>query len=96
MSPKVSVIVPNYNHARYLPQRLESVLSQSWSAFELIVLDESDSAVRIGYVSGEDPNCESGACVLPPAELQTMMSEWLARRAPGTTVVVQPAAMPEA
>ena len=62
----------------------------------LIVLDESDSAVRIGYVSGEDPNCESGACVLPPAELQTMMSEWLARRAPGTTVVVQPAAMPEA
>lgn len=62
----------------------------------LIVLDESDSAVRIGYVSGEDPNCDSGACVLPPAELQTMMSEWLARRAPGTTVVVQPAAMPEA
>lgn len=62
----------------------------------LIVLDESDSTVRIGYVSGEDPNCESGACVLPPAELQTMMSEWLARRAPGTTVVVQPAATPAA
>jgi len=62
----------------------------------LIVLDESDSAVRIGYVSGEDPNCESGACVLPPAELQTMMSEWLARRAPGTTVVVQPSATPAA
>lgn len=38
--PKVSVIVPNYNHARYLPQRLDSILAQSFRDFELLVLDD--------------------------------------------------------
>lgn len=36
----VSVIVPNYNHAPYLKQRIESILAQSWQDFELIILDD--------------------------------------------------------
>lgn len=39
--PLVSVIVPNYNHAKYLPQRIESVLLQSFQDFELIILDDA-------------------------------------------------------
>lgn len=38
--PKVSVIIPNYNHAKYLPARIESVLNQTFSDFELIILDD--------------------------------------------------------
>ncbi len=37
---KVSVIVPNYNHARYLPQRIDSILRQTYQDFELILLDD--------------------------------------------------------
>jgi glycosyltransferase involved in cell wall biosynthesis len=37
----VSVIVPNYNHARFLPQRLDSILAQTFRDFELIVLDDA-------------------------------------------------------
>lgn len=37
---KVSVIIPNYNHAKYLPQRIESVLQQTYTDFEVIVLDD--------------------------------------------------------
>lgn len=37
---KVSVIVPNYNHAQFLPQRMESILGQTFQDFELILLDD--------------------------------------------------------
>jgi glycosyltransferase involved in cell wall biosynthesis len=37
---KVSVIVPNYNHARFLQQRIESILNQTYSDFELLILDD--------------------------------------------------------
>ena len=38
--PKVSVIIPNYNHALYLRERIDSVLNQSFKDFELILLDD--------------------------------------------------------
>lgn len=41
--PKVSVIVPNYNHARYLRQRLQSILDQTFEDFDLTYLDDASS-----------------------------------------------------
>lgn len=38
--PYVSVIVPNYNHAPFLKQRIDSILNQSFQDFELILLDD--------------------------------------------------------
>ncbi|SDB94070.1 glycosyltransferase [Acinetobacter boissieri] len=38
--PVVSVIVPSYNHAQFLEQRLESILNQTFQDFELIILDD--------------------------------------------------------
>lgn len=38
--PTVSVIVPNYNHAPYLKQRIESILRQTFQDFELVLLDD--------------------------------------------------------
>jgi glycosyltransferase involved in cell wall biosynthesis len=42
-SPLVSVIVPNYNHARFLPQRLRSIYDQTYRNVELIVLDDAST-----------------------------------------------------
>lgn len=47
--PKVSVIVPNYNHAEFLPRRLDSIYSQSYKNIEVILLDDcsSDSSCEL-------------------------------------------------
>jgi glycosyltransferase involved in cell wall biosynthesis/SAM-dependent methyltransferase len=38
--PRVSIIVPNYNHAQYLRQRLDSIYTQKYKNFEVILLDD--------------------------------------------------------
>lgn len=38
--PQVTVVIPNYNHARYLPQRIESVLNQTYQNIEVLLLDD--------------------------------------------------------
>ena len=40
---KVSVIVPNYNYERYLPERIDSILNQTYTDFELILLDDAST-----------------------------------------------------
>ena len=42
-NPLVSVIIPNYNHAPYLQERIDSVLNQTYKDFEVIVLDDCSS-----------------------------------------------------
>jgi glycosyltransferase involved in cell wall biosynthesis len=38
--PLVSVIMPSYNHAKYLPEAIESVFGQTFQDFELIIIDD--------------------------------------------------------
>ncbi|WP_255120012.1 glycosyltransferase [Synechococcus sp. Cruz CV-v-12] len=38
--PKISVIVPNYNHQSYLVRRLDSIYNQTYQNLEVILLDD--------------------------------------------------------
>jgi glycosyltransferase involved in cell wall biosynthesis len=40
MNPKVSVVMPAYNAERFVREALDSVLNQSFSDFELIIVDD--------------------------------------------------------
>ncbi|MGR9108596.1 MAG: glycosyltransferase, partial [Gammaproteobacteria bacterium] len=41
--PCVTVVVPNYNHAPYLRQRLDSIYAQSYRNFRVLLLDDCSS-----------------------------------------------------
>ncbi len=76
---KVSVIIPNYNYANYIIERIDSVLMQTYPIYELIILDDcsTDNSVevikdKIEKIKEEYPNLKvkfienevnSGGCV---------------------------------
>ncbi|WP_041598558.1 glycosyltransferase family 2 protein [Hahella chejuensis] len=52
----VSVVIPSYNHAHYIREAVESVLSQSYTNLELIVIDDGSSDASLDYLrSVDDP-----------------------------------------
>ena len=49
IKPLISIIVPNYNHATFLQQRLDSIFKQTFQDFEVILLDDcsTDNSVEL-------------------------------------------------
>ena len=47
--PRVSVVIPNYNYAHYLPERITQVCAQTLPPYEVIVLDDAstDDSVEV-------------------------------------------------
>jgi Glycosyl transferase family 2/Glycosyl transferases group 1 len=62
--PLVSVIVPNYNHEKYLPERLRSITGQTYQNIEIILLDDAstDNSRALLQKFASD---ESGARFIP-------------------------------
>lgn len=54
--PKVTVIVPNYNHEKYLEKRLRSILDQTFRDYEIIFLDDgyTDNSLSVYHFVIED------------------------------------------
>ena len=45
MAPEISIIVPVYNTAPYLPRCIDSILNQSFTDFELLLVDDGSTDV---------------------------------------------------
>jgi glycosyltransferase involved in cell wall biosynthesis len=58
--PKVSILVPNYNYARFLGQRLESIARQTFQDFEVILLDDAstDDSLEVLERFAREHRCE--------------------------------------
>ena len=55
--PQVSIIVPNYNHGRFIEERLDSIFNQTFQDFEVILLDDcsTDNSVEILKKYAQNP-----------------------------------------
>ena len=41
--PLVSIVIPSYNHEKYITQCLESALNQTWQNIEILVVDDGST-----------------------------------------------------
>lgn len=53
----VSVLIPNYNHAHYLPDCLNAILFQSFSPKEILIIDDASKDNSIAVIKEYQKNC---------------------------------------
>ncbi|WP_434997446.1 glycosyltransferase [Vibrio scophthalmi] len=59
----ISVIVPNYNYSRYIKERLDSILNQTYKPMEIIFLDDASS----------DDSIEVAELILSTSEIESVV-----------------------
>ncbi|MEG3439563.1 glycosyltransferase [Pannus brasiliensis CCIBt3594] len=84
--PRVSVIIPSFNHEKYIGETIESVLRQTYQDFEIVITDDgsTDNTVEI-VKSFTDPRIKlfyfprnRGACVAANHCLEHASGEYIA------------------
>lgn len=80
MVPKtLSVILPNYNHSKYLPQCIDAILTQSYPPAEIIVVDDAstDNSVEILQRYAEKcPNMKLICNEVNEGSISIFQSQW--------------------
>jgi glycosyltransferase involved in cell wall biosynthesis len=86
--PVISVLMPCFNGARWIAESIESVLNQTFSAFELIIVDGGSSDSSIALIN---KYCENDSRILLLSRpglglsaslnlgIETARGEWIAR-----------------
>ncbi|CAG1020067.1 partial heptose III glucuronosyltransferase, partial [Patescibacteria group bacterium] len=52
MNPVISVILPVYNAEQYIAEAIDSILNQSFSDFELIIIDDGSTDGSLAIIRG--------------------------------------------
>lgn len=91
MTPRVSILLPNRNHRPFLPERLQSILRQTFTDWELIVLDGQSDDGSWEYLQetlADDPRAR--LLQAPPRGIYPSWNQCLAM-ARGEFVCIAPA-----
>ena len=84
-NPKVSVVIPTYNRAGTVPRAIESVLAQTFTDLEVIVVDDGssdDTGKVLGERFGERiryfAQVNQGASIARNRGIEEARGEWIA------------------
>jgi teichuronic acid biosynthesis glycosyltransferase TuaG len=50
----VSIIIPNFNSQRYIKETIQSIYSQTYGGFEIIIVDDNSSDNSVNFIKGFD------------------------------------------
>ena len=84
--PSVTIVMPTYNHAKYLPRAVQSVLDQTFSNWELIIVDNFSTDETLNVLRNYSDSrisvlqIDNAGCIARSRNLaiNSAKSEWLA------------------
>ena len=84
--PRVSVVIPSYNHERYVRECIQSVLDQTYQDFEIIITDDGSSDGTVNAIREfDDPRIQlytharnKGACTALNSCIRRASGEYVA------------------
>ncbi|WP_082577787.1 glycosyltransferase family 2 protein [Flavobacterium sp. Root186] len=74
--PLVSIIVPNFNHEKYLAKRLDSIFAQNYSNFEVIILDDCSTDNSREILSMYAKNEKISHCIFNKTNSGNTFKQW--------------------
>lgn len=72
----ISVIVPNYNHLKFLPERLDSIFNQTFQEFEVILLDDCSSDGSWEYLKSFEDHPKVTYCIRNEVNSGSPFAQW--------------------
>lgn len=75
--PRISVVVPSFNYARYMKQRLVSIFAQNHPVLEIVVLDDasSDDSVEVARATAAEWD-RSVRMIVSPRNSGSVFRQW--------------------
>ena len=72
----ISIIVPNYNHKKFLPQRLNTIFNQTFQDFEVILLDDCSTDDSWEYLKEYEHHPKVSHCIRNEINSGSPFKQW--------------------
>ncbi len=74
--PLISIIIPNYNHEKYLKQRMDSIFNQTYQNIEVILLDDCSTDNSRDVISQYNEHPKVSHCVFNEVNSGNTFVQW--------------------